>query len=106
MQGILISHRRDDQDITTRLIDCLKNEFQSRHIVSLAVPTYDQRAQRARSALKPGDILIIVIGKNWNPKDHRIEIDVALSLGVQIASVLLDDVGGPQPDDLPETLRR
>ena len=119
---IFISYRRDDTaGRAGRLFDQLVSRFGARNVfqdVAAIAPGADFD-QQVGEAIAQSDAALVVIGANWltmrapdgTPRldqtdDYvRREVGAALSAGVRVVPVLVDDAELPTPELLPEPLR-
>ena len=120
MLSIMISYRRSDSvAITGRIFDRLVQHygkscvFRDIEDVPLGV---DFRNHIAK-VLDESSIVLVVIGQRWigrrggqtrlnDPADPvRIEVETALSKGVPVVPILVDRVGMPRAEQLPESLQ-
>ena len=118
---LFVSYRRDDTGGRAgRLVDALVAQFGARNVfqdVDAMALGQDFRAQ-VEAAIATSDAVLIVIGQDWlgidgagggRRIDHeddfvRLEVSVALSLGVSVIPVLVDGAMLPTHDELPDNL--
>src|SRR5664279_4342296 len=118
---VIISYRRDDTGaITGRICDRLRGRFGAEKVymdIDSNPIGVDYRAHIDES-LKRCDILLAVIGRHWlgtgdfgdrridEPTDLvRLEVTSALTRGIRVVPLLVDDTEMPSAEELPEDLR-
>src|ERR1044071_4431516 len=116
--GIFVSYRRDDAaGHAGRLVDRLVEHFgQDRIFMDIdAIEPGEDFVTKIENAVGSCDILIAVIGRNWNsatssgrldnPNDFvRLEIATALRRDIRVIPVLVQRASMPKPEDLPDDL--
>jgi hypothetical protein len=121
--GVFISYRRDDSGgFAGRIYDRLTIKLGRESVffdvdnIAPGLNFFDVLSERVAKC----DALVAVIGRNWissankdnrrrldDPNDFvRIEIEAALERGVRVIPVLVDGATMPNPDDLPESLKK
>jgi hypothetical protein len=117
---VIISYRRDDTGaITGRICDRLRARFGAEKVymdIDSNPLGVDYRAHIDES-LKRCDILLAVIGRHWlgtgdlgdrridEPTDLvRLEVASALTRGIRVVPLLVDDTEMPSAEELPEDL--
>jgi hypothetical protein len=118
---IFISYRRDDSAYVADAIRIrLETEFGPDSIFMDidSIPLGSDFRSTLTKAVETCDVLLAVIGTNWlgsrpggnapritDPQDFvRIEVEVALSRGIPVVPVLVDDAKLPSAPELPESL--
>jgi TIR domain len=118
---VIISYRRDDTGaITGRICDRLRARFGAEKVymdIDSNPIGVDYRSHIDES-LKRSDILLAVIGRRWlgrgdfgnrridEPTDLvRLEVTSALTRGIRVVPLLVDDTEMPSAEELPEDLR-
>lgn len=118
---VIISYRREDTGaITGRICDRLRARFGAEKVymdIDSNPIGVDYRAHIDES-LKRCDILLAVIGRHWlgtgdfgdrridEPTDLvRLEVTTALTRGIRVVPLLVDDTEMPSAEELPEDLR-
>jgi hypothetical protein len=119
---IFISYRRSDsEDITGRLYDHLERRIGSHSIFKDvdSIPFGADFREAVNDAISKSDIMLVVIGGYWlsavddrgkrrldNQADWvRIEIETALSQGIKIVPVLLNNTTMPREGELPYEIK-
>lgn len=118
-KGIFVSYRRDDAaHVTGRIHDFLASRFGAGKVfmdVDSVAPGEDF-VSKIGDTIAACDVFLVIIGPAWLeartadgrrridlPQDFvRIELAAALSRGVKIIPVLVDNAGMPRQEDLPE----
>lgn len=105
--------RRDHAGFTGRLHDCLRTEFGPGRVFMdvSSIQLGKDYEQALRDALTGCKVMLTVIGPAWrtsrlaDPADHvRHEIEIALSHGVPLIPVLMDDARMPDRTELPPSI--
>lgn len=121
MSGIFINYRSDDSGTAAMLIDReLAARFGSDRVFldSRSIPAGADFVEELLERVRASSVLLVVIGRRWltltdaagkrridDPADWvRCEIAEALSLGMRVIPVLLDDVKLPTETDLSEDI--
>jgi hypothetical protein len=118
MPKIFLSYRRDDsQDATGRLFDRLTAVFPRSEVfkdvdsmvLGAHFPTH------LRAVLRETDVVLVVIGPQWvstlkervgDPVDYvRLEVELALDLGIPTVPVVVSQAPWPRSDELPERIK-
>lgn len=113
---IFLSYRRNDsRHATGRLHDDLKKLFERDAVfVDIdSIPKGAGFADEIDTALSSVAVVCVIIGERWasDPRLHEpedwvaLEVATALSAGVEVIPVLLDDTEIPAAEQLPEALR-
>ncbi len=120
---IFINYRRDDAaDLARRLYDTLVARFGENHVlmdIDAIEPGVDFE-EAVNEAVGSWDVCIAVIGRQWlttadakgrrrldNPDDFvRLELQAALERNVRVIPVLVQGVGMPGSDELPDQLKK
>jgi hypothetical protein len=122
MARLFICDRRTfTATFTGRISNQLVPRFGAENVVKDVgdLPAGVDFATATRDALRQCDVELVVIGRDWlerrtgdaarrldDPADRvRIEIEMALSLGLTLIPVLIDGASMPASDDLPEPLQ-
>jgi hypothetical protein len=121
--AVFISYRRDDSaGFAGRIYDRLAGRLDAKSIfldvdsIQPGLDFYDVLSEK----LGVCDVLIAVIGKNWNSSADkgnlrrlddlddfvRIEIEAALQRGIRVIPVLVDGATMPKREDLPDSLQK
>jgi Domain of unknown function (DUF4190)/TIR domain len=118
---VIISYRRDDTGaITGRICDRLRARFGAERVymdIDSNPIGVDYRAH-IDDSLKRCDMLLAVIGRQWlgpgaagsrridDPSDLvRLEVASALTRGIRVVPILIDETEMPSAEELPEELR-
>ncbi len=122
MSHIFLSYRRSESaDVAGRIYDSLVAEFSRDGVfkdvdsIPISVPFRNY----IRDALENVRTVVVVIGPTWatitgengrprleDPKDFvRMEVEMALRLGIPTIPITVSNAGMPEPRDLPEALR-
>lgn len=121
MPSILVSYRRDDSKwITGRIVDRLEQHFGRDHVFMDidAIPVGGDFREHLRNTLGRCDVLLAIIGPSWLASSRtgrprildaadwvRIEIESALTNGIPVIPVLIDEANMPKPEQLPASLQ-
>jgi Bacterial extracellular solute-binding proteins, family 5 Middle/TIR domain len=121
--GVFISYRREDSaGFAGRIYDRLTRRLDPESVfldvdnIQPGLDFFDVLSEK----LGVCDVLIAVIGKNWNSSADkhnrrrlddlddfvRIEIEAALQRGIRVIPVLVDGATMPSREDLPDSLQR
>lgn len=122
MGRIFISYRRDDnRDFVDHLIDRLKGDFGKAVFQDVeSILAGDVFRERIHDTIAHADIEIVVIGQRWLTLSNdaggrriddendlvRKEVETALSYGVPIIPVLIDDASTLDKANLPSTIAK
>ena len=121
MPTVLLSYRREDaQGTTGRIFDRLAARY-GRDKVFMdvdSIPIGVNFRDHIRTYIEKSDVVLVIIGPSWNvpgdngkrrlsnPKDWvRIEIEMAIELGISLVPVCVDGASIPAPKYLPRNLR-
>jgi formylglycine-generating enzyme required for sulfatase activity len=123
MPGIFISYRRDDSaGHTGRLYDRLEREFPDARVFMDVerIIAGDDFSRVIDQTLRSCEVCLVVVGRRWltaadafgrrrldKPDDWvRLEIGAALTRGVRVIPLLVDEAALPPPEALPPELAR
>jgi hypothetical protein len=122
MKGIFINYRRDDAiSYAGRVYDRISTHFGKERVfmdIDTILPGDDFR-QSIDQTCASSAVILALIAKSWatvtdrngrrridNPNDLvRLELKQALTTGVRVIPVLLDDAEIPDPENLPDDLK-
>jgi hypothetical protein len=111
---IFISYRREDSaTMTGRMYDWLTLRLPKEDVfIDIDSVGYGANfVQRIQETIPKCKAVLVVIGPHWLGQDGavspyvRMEVEMALSKGVQVIPVLVDGATMPAPQQLPETMR-
>jgi hypothetical protein len=122
MGKIFISYRRSDSaDATGRIYDRLIRHFSRSQIFKDVdnIPAATNYKSVIMDSMRASNILLLIIGRDWvSSKDEkgntrlllpedpiRFEIEHAISQGLTIFPVLVENAKMPEKDDLPESIQ-
>jgi hypothetical protein len=122
MRDIFVSYRRSESsDVTGRIFDQMKARFGEDHLFKDvdSIPLGKDFRTAISEAVGRCEVLLAVIGKDWlrvigdggerridDPNDYvHIEIATALSRGIPVIPVLVENAGMPLSSELPEPLK-
>ena len=121
MSKIFLSYRRQDSaGISGRIYDRLVKRFGAKAIFMDidSVPSGVDFRSHVRSALTECEVMLVVIGRDWegndvdrrridDPDDFvRIEVEAALERALPVIPIVVDRAKMPGKTDLPNTLQR
>jgi hypothetical protein len=117
---IFVSYRRSESGTAGRIFDRLVAHF-GEHNVFIDIDNIPFGVDFRRhigEALRPGDLLLAIVGKNWvGPRTAgknrindetdpvRVEIETALKRDINLLPVLVDDASMPAAEELPESIK-
>ena len=120
MPRVTLSYRRDDSSGAARAIyDRLRSRYgpDSVFMDIDAIQFGEDYRKRIHQALRQTDYLLVLIGPKWlgptgNGRNRindandpvRMEVELALEIGLRVVPILLEHTPMPGPEDLPEAL--
>jgi len=120
-KNIFISYRREDNKYQAlRIFDAFQKTNVRAFYDTDSIPLGRDFRKVIMAQVQKCDVLLALVGRNWaecldpktglrrleNPDDFvRIEIGTALSRGIPVVPVLIDDASLPETDQLPNDLR-
>jgi Flp pilus assembly protein TadD len=122
MSKIFISYRRDDSaDVSGRLYDRLALQFGKDRLFKDVdnIPLGEDFLGVLRTEIEQSDVMLVIIGRQWltvkdargrqrlaSPDDPvRIEVETALTRGIPVIPVLVQNAMMPKASDLPKSMR-
>ena len=113
--------RKCSEDLTYRVSDRLIQEFGDKNLV-LDIDTFvggDDFEDQIRKSVSESTAVVVVIDEDWltlehddggrridDPNDYvRLEIEIALDMGIPTVPLLLNNAPVPEEDELPDCLR-